>query len=446
MTMRVAVVGGGLAGISAALRCADAGCDVTLTESKPWLGGLTHSFRRGDLWVDNGQHVFLRCCTSYRALLERLGVGGLVTLQPRLDIPVRSGRSGRTCRLRGGRLPAPLHLAGSLAAYRFMTPIERARAASAALALRRVDVDDPRTDQQTFHAWLRQHKQSSRSIEVLWDLFGVATLNAHAGDVSLASAAGVFQRGLLEDAHAGDVGFSRVPLRALHGDAALRALTGAGVRVLTRTRVRGLARAGGGWSLGDGQTPFDRVVLAVPAAVAENLLPQEVTTPGLAQGLGTAPIVNTHVVYDRQVLDEPFLAAVDGDVQWVFDRTASSGLQHGQYVVVSWSAADDVVDLPTATVADRVVAALSRLLPTSGRATVQEVFVTREREATFRAGPGVLGLRPSADTNAPGLYLAGAWTDTGWPATMEGAVRSGETAARLVLSADNTHLGRVVPV
>lgn len=150
MTSTVAVVGGGLAGITAALGCADAGYDVTLLEARPRLGGLTHSFRRDapgggsdGIWVDNGQHVFLRCCTSYLTLLERLGVSDLVTVQPRLDVRVRSGRRTGIGRLRRTALPAPLHLGASLARYRWLSPMERLRVITAAVALGRLDRTDP---------------------------------------------------------------------------------------------------------------------------------------------------------------------------------------------------------------------------------------------------------------------------------------------------------------
>src|SRR3954468_8090224 len=177
MTQAV-VVGGGLAGISAALRLADAGCRVTLLEAKPKLGGLTHSFRRGDLDVDNGQHVFMRCCTSYRAFLDRLGVTGLTTLQPRLDVAVVRGSDGMRARLRRDALPAPLHLARSLSGYAVLPVADRARAVRGALAMRRVDRDDPRTDDRSFGSWLAAHGQTPATTDALWDLVGVATMNS----------------------------------------------------------------------------------------------------------------------------------------------------------------------------------------------------------------------------------------------------------------------------
>jgi squalene-associated FAD-dependent desaturase len=443
MTARVAVIGGGLAGITAALHCADAGCQVTLFETRPQLGGLTHSFRRGELRVDNGQHVFLRCCTSYRSLLDRLGVADRVELQPQLSIPIRSPHAGPPVWLRRNALPAPLHLAASLLHYRPLTVLERVRFALAAIALRRVDPSDPATDQQNFGSWLRRHGQTDRAIAALWELVGVATLNSRADDASLSLAATVFQEGLLTDPAAADIGWSRVPLRELHGDPALTGLAAVGTQVRTGVTVRRLEfPTGGAWQvITDGDRGIaDQVILAVPPAAAEQLLPAGslASRPGWSQRLGSVPIVNLHVVLDRSVLDEPFIAGVDTPVQWVFDRTAQSGLASGQYLAVSLSAADEYVDTPTAALREQFLPALAALLPRLRDAQVREFFVTRERHATFRPAPGTAALRPSAVTAAQGLFLAGAWSATGWPATMEGAVRSGATAAAALLEAHRT--------
>lgn len=437
MTPRVAVIGGGLAGITAALRCADAGLDVTLLESKGHLGGLTHSFRRGELDVDNGQHVFLRCCTSYLDLLRRLRVLDKVFLQPKLAIQVRSPRYRKPVWLRRNALPAPLHLADSVLKYRPLPLADRLKFAGAALALRGVDPASAQADGQSFADWLGRHSQSEQAITKLWDLVGIATLNAPATGASLALAATVFQLGLLNDAAAADVGWSKVPLRELHGDPAKARLTEAGAQVLLGTKVTGLWREGDGWRVTAGETEFvaDRVVLAVPPDIADRLLPPgSVELPeGWAERLGSSPIVNVHVVFDRAVMDAPFFAAVDSPVQWVFDRTGQSGVDSGQCIAVSLSAADDLIDVPVREIRERILPALRQVLPAAAGAQVRDFFVTRERHATFRPAPGSAALRPRAVTAAGGLVLAGAWTATGWPATMEGAVRSGDAAAQALL-------------
>ena len=444
---RAVVVGGGLAGITAALRLADAGAAVTLVEARPRLGGLAFSFRRGDLWVDNGQHVFLRCCTAYRGLLQRLGVSDQVEIQPRLDVPVRDVATGRLGALRRDPLPVPLHLGRSLAGYPHLSLAERLATGRAALALRGLDLDDPALDQESFGDWLHRHGQSDRAVEALWDLVGVATLNATAGEASLALAAMVFKTGLLSDPGASDIGFAKVPLGALHDDAARAALERAGVRVLLRARVAGVkpvesgryAVLAEGERLDGGQEqlePADTLVLAVPQDAAYELLPPDsLDQPQRLLELGYAPILNIHVRYDRTVLDRPFLAALGSPVQWVFDRTAHSGMTGpGQYLALSQSAAREEIDLPVAELRRRYLPELERLLPAARGAQVTDFFVTRERTATFAPAPGTARLRPGAATRAPGVFLAGAWTATGWPATMEGAVRSGNAAARAALA------------
>ncbi|MCS0638025.1 hydroxysqualene dehydroxylase HpnE [Streptomyces sp. LP05-1] len=436
------VVGGGLAGITAALRLAEAGTRVTLLEGRPRLGGLAFSFRRGDLTVDNGQHVHLRCCTAYRWFLERIGGTALAPLQPRLDVPVLDvGRPAgpRLGRLRRTALPVPLHLAGSLAGYPHLSLTERAAVVRAALALNRLDPTDPALDREDFAGWLARHGQSPRAVAALWDLVGVATLNATAPEVSLGLAAMVFKTGLLSEPGAADIGWARVPLGELHDTRARAALTALGVRIETRAKAESLTRTPDGrWRVAHagGALDTDAVVLAVPQRETYELLPDgALPDPGRLLEIGTAPILNVHVLYDRRVLRRPFFAALGSPVQWVFDRTDASGYRGGQYLALSQSAAGAEIDTPVAELRARYLPELERLLPAARGAGVRDFFVTRERTATFAPAPGVGRLRPGARTRVPGLSLAGAWTATGWPATMEGAVRSGFAAADAALHA-----------
>ncbi|MFH8489052.1 hydroxysqualene dehydroxylase HpnE [Streptomyces longisporoflavus] len=433
------VVGGGLAGITAALSLADAGLRVTLLEGRPRLGGLAFSFKRGELTVDNGQHVYLRCCNAYRWFLDRVDGTALAPVQERLDVPVLDAGRNRLGRLRRTALPVPLHLAASLATYPHLSLAERASVGRAALALKGLDPADPDLDGKDFGSWLAAHGQSARAIEALWDLVGVATLNAVAGDSSLGLAAMVFKTGLLSQPGAADIGWARVPLGDLHDTLARKALDSAGVRTELRTRVTSISRTeNGGWLV---QVPGEEiraetVVLAVPQHETHDLLPDgALDEPDRLLDIDTAPILNVHVVYDRKVLKRPFFAAIGSPVQWVFDRTDASGLTEGQYLALSQSAAHDEIDAPVAALRERYLPELERLLPAAHGAEVRDFFVTRERTATFAPTPGVGRLRPGARTKAPGLYLAGAWTATGWPATMESAVRSGISAARAALSA-----------
>jgi squalene-associated FAD-dependent desaturase len=362
-------------------------------------------------------------------------------------VPVRGAGNRRPARLHRSRLPAPLHLAGSLLRYPMLSPADRLRAVAGALAMRRLDGADPANDAVCFGDWLDRHGQNRNTVAALWDLFTVATLNLPAGQASLTMAAKVFQTGLLTDASAGDIGWSRIPLQQLHAEPAERALVAAGAEIRTRSRVVELAPDGAGWLIRDSAGRIERarqVVLAVPPDQAERLLPAGALDlpAGWSDRLGSSPIVNVHLVFDRPVLAEPFLAAVFSPVQWIFDRTGQSGLaeqpQHGQYLAISLSAAAELIDTRTADLRAWVLPALAELLPETRTAGLLDFFVTRERHATFRAAPGSGRLRPSAGTGLPGLALAGAWTATGWPATMESAALSGEAAAELLLAAGSS--------
>jgi squalene-associated FAD-dependent desaturase len=425
--MKAVVVGGGLAGITAAFELADAGAEVTLVEARPRLGGATFSVERDGLWLDNGQHVFLRCFSEYLRLLRRLGVADQVVLQDRLDIPVVSP-DGRRSHLRRNGLPAPLHLGGAIARYPFLSLAERLRVLPAARALAKLDLEEPALDGRTFADWLREHGQSPAAIEALWNLITLPAVNLPATEASLALAGMVFKVGLLDDAAAGDMGYAAVPLQRLHGDAAERALAEAGVEIRTKSRVRSLD-----------EVEADAVVLAVPHDEAASLVPE--LEP--VRGLGFSPILNVHVVYDRRVTEDPFVAGIGSPVQFVFDRTDPSGLERGQYLAVSVSGASAYGERTQEEVRAEFLPALAELFPAARVARVERFFVTREPEATFRGAPGTRALRPGP-TAVEGVFLAGAWTATGWPATMEGAVRSGLAAARAALQVTNCHKEGVV--
>jgi squalene-associated FAD-dependent desaturase len=389
----VVVVGGGLAGITAAIALRETGARVTLLESRPRLGGATCSFTRSGLVVDNGQHVFLGCCTAYRELIARLGMTGSVSLQDRFDVAVL-GPHGQA-RLRRTRLPGPLHMGQALVTYPLLSPAERLRVTRAALAMRFLDPARPGLDAQRLGDWLAAHGQSERARRVLWDLFTVSALNVAGDDANLSLAATVVRTALLGARDAADIGTPAIPLGDLHGQAAARLLEQLGASVRLGAKVTSVQPLdGGGFRVqladrgvsatarstsrpstdlastsrpGTGLTSTSRpgtgltstdlaavdgVVLAVPPETAARLLPAGAAAPGPGperwRELGASPIVNVHVLYDRQVTSLPFAAAVDSPVQWVFDRTGPSGLDAGQYLAVSVSAADDVVDTPAA--------------------------------------------------------------------------------------------------
>jgi len=462
VSARVAVAGGGLAGITAAITLAQAGAEVTLLEARPRLGGATCSFSRDGLVVDTGQHIFLGCCDAYRALLGTLGMTGHVTVQDRFDVTVLAP-GGRSARLRRTALPGPLHMLPALARYRFLKMSERALVSRPALAMRGLDPADPALDTQRFGDWLAAHGQTGHARRVLWDLFTVSALNIAGDDASLGLATTVVQTGLLGKNNAADIGVPALPLGELHGDAGAAVLTRLGGTVALNTKVAAIepladadaryrVRLGRASGEASGELLADAVVLAVPHDKAAPLIPAQALPAGTVQawsGLGASPIVNVHVIYDRKVTGLPFAAAVDSPVQWVFDRTEISGLasqQPGQqYLAISLSAADEYADVPAATLRERFVPALADLFPAAREASVTEFFVTRERRATFRQEPGCGALRPKPATRLPGLVLAGAWTDTGWPDTMESAVRSGLAAAAEVRRAVQSEPNAAAP-
>ncbi len=470
MRGRIVVIGGGLAGITAAIALAESGADVTLLEARPRLGGATCSFHRDGLIVDTGQHIFLGCCSAYRGLLAKLGMTEYAPLQDRFDVTVLAP-GPRRARLRRTALPGPLHMLPALGRYPFLSWAERAKVSRPALAMRLLDPADPAADTQRFGDWLAARGQSERARRALWDLFSVSALNIAGDDASLALAATVVKTGLLGKNNAADIGVPALPLGELHGDAAATVLAKLGAQVTLGAKVTAIevtaievtaievgaievgAIEGGAIEVGaievadgtdarfrirlgrgeDADLAADAVVLAVPHDKAAPLVPPgalpDATVRGWA-GLGASPIVNVHVIYDRPVTDLPFAAAIDSPVQWVFDRTRISGMDGpGQYLAISLSAADEYADVPAARLREQFVPALAELFPAARDAQVTEFFVTRERRATFRQAPGSGALRPRPATRQPGLVLAGAWTDTGWPDTMEGAVRSGLAAA-----------------
>jgi squalene-associated FAD-dependent desaturase len=446
----VVVVGGGLAGLSAALECADLGARVTVLERQRRLGGLTWSFSRNGVSMDNGQHVFLACCDAYLGFLDRIGAAdGVVSPRP-LDVPVVAPGAGGPVvgRLRRHDLPVPFHLAGTLLRYRHISLRDRLGLGSALTALYRLDLEDRCLDDVTFGVWLAAHGQSEAAIAAVWDLITVPTVNLPASEVSLAVAAMVFKTGLLSSRQASDIGWSAIPLGRLHGDRAAAALHRARAAVHVGVRVTGVEEDDdGGWQVltGDGPLKADAVVAAVPHEEAVAIVPKWVDGRSRWSELGSSAVVDVHLIFDRRVTEWPMMVGHRSPVQWVFDRTASSGIQQSghQYLAVSLSAADHLLGRPPEDLVHDTVAALGQLLPSMTEAHLVDSTVTKERRATFRAAPGTQSLRPSTATRRAGLVLAGAWVDTGWPATMEGAVRSGASAAQALATAARSDHGAV---
>lgn len=423
----VIVCGGGLAGIGAAVEATLRGARVTLVERRPFLGGKAYSFDLDGTEIDNGQHVFLGCCSAYLWLLARLGVMSQVILPARLRVVVRD-RAGITGVLAASSLPAPLHIGPSFARFPLLSPVEKARAvrALAVLTLMR-EGDRLALDDMSFGDWLDAHGQRAGAIERFWDLIVLPTCNDRSDRVSASLAAYVFREGLFRTRGGSAIGRSSVGLTTLVDAPTRRLIESTGGAVRASTSI--VRASSGSVDLGDGsRLEGDAVILALPANRAAAVSPAAV---GTLAPLGSSPIVNLHLWFDRPVMDEEFMAVVDSPVQWLFGYPDPSG--PGQRLVVSVSGARDEVDRPKASLVESFVDEIRMLFPDAARARLTRSHVVKEPHATFAAAPGQARLRPGPRTADPSIFLAGSWTNTGWPATMEGAVRSGMIAARLSL-------------
>jgi squalene-associated FAD-dependent desaturase len=397
------VIGGGLAGLAAALDLADGGHEVTLLEARPTLGGAVQTLpaREGDPSPppDNGQHIALGCCTEYLRFLTRVGEAGSV-LRTELALPV-IGDDGREATLGAGAL--------ALLRYRHLPFGERLTVAR--IARRGGGRDPDRPDDE-------------RAIEAFWDVFMRPALNIRSEEASAALAIFTVRTALLGGRGASDLVLPTAPLGAMHGGAAERALVAAGADVRLRTRAAALED--GAVVLADGaRFEAGGVVVAVPPEESAALLGEP--DPGLED----SPIVSVHLLFDRRLLDRPLAALLGSPAHWVFDRGRLTGHEpeEGQYLTV---VASGVPDLAAARGRELVELMTREVTARLGTAELLWSRVSREPAATFAGRPGQAALRRGPETGWPDVVRAGAWTDTGWPATMEGAIRSGRRAAALL--------------
>jgi squalene-associated FAD-dependent desaturase len=441
---RVVVLGGGLAGLSTALQLIDRGFAVTLIEKRPFLGGRAFSFLdpKEQVEIDNGQHVFLGCCTYYVDYLRKIGATNKTYLQDRLKVVViKDGKRGTI-----GSTPwlGRLHLFPSFLRYPHLGVSDKLRAiyGLASMALTRRKDGPSLLDLETAYDWLKRHGQSDRAISALWNLILLPSLNDDVRDASADMAIMLFQAGLLKGPREAAIGLSSVGLTSLNGDPALETLTQHGADMALGKTVRSITVDDGratGIELSDGSTvEADAYVSALPFVVLLDSLPGDVRGNAFfsrAANLGSSPIVGVHLWYDRQIMDEEFVAFLDSPVQWVFNKSRiqrTTGDADGQYVCISLSGAWQFIDRPKDELATEFIAEMGRLFPRAASARVVRSLVVKEPQATFSAAPGTAEGRLPQTTPINNLFLAGEWTDTGWPSTMEGAVRSGVFAAEAV--------------
>jgi squalene-associated FAD-dependent desaturase len=400
------VVGGGLAGLAAALELSRDGHEVVLAEARPTLGGAVQTLpeREGDPSPppDNGQHVALGCCTAYLEFVAEIGrIDSLRRL--RLSLPVVD-ENGELATIRPGLV--------GLLRYGHLNLGQRLNVGRTARKL--AGLDPAAHEGEALGALLRELGQDQSGIDRFWEVFIRPALNLPTEEVSAALGIFTVQTALLARGGASDLLLPTAPLGEMHGDAAGAELERRGVSISLGTRIGTLD-----------EIDADGIVVAVPPAESARLLGEP--DPGLED----SPIVSVHLLVDRPLMPAPLLALLRSDAHWLFDRGVLTGQppEEGQYISVVSSGAPELLELRGRALIDHIAGEVTGRL---GEAEVLWARVSREPGATFAARPGTAARRRGAATGLRNVVRAGAWTDTGWPATMESAVRSGREAARVL--------------
>ena len=441
----IAILGGGLAGLSATRSLLERGYQVTLVEKRPFLGGRAFSFKdsKSGSVVDNGQHIFMGCCSYYIDFIKALGVEDKTFIQDRLRTEVildgKLGVLGSTPWL------GQLHLLPSFIRYPHISFTDKLRVVYGLIRVKLTNrsKNAEKLDCETYYDWLKRHHQTDRAIENMWNLIILATLNDDSRDVGADMALMVLQDGLLKKPSDAAIGFSKVGLTELTEEPAKNFIESRGGTLVTGKSVRSLDIDNDtvtSATLSDGTVlTADGFVSALPYEVLLQVLPQEVSTNSTfasINNLSSSPIVGIHIWYDRKIMDQDFVAFLESPIQWVFNRSKIQGDDDGpgQYVTISLSGAWDFVDKPKDELRALFVEEMEKQFPRARGSKVERLLVIKQPRATFRCVPGVAANRPPATTSISNLWLAGEWTDTGWPSTMEGAVRSGVFAAEALAS------------
>jgi squalene-associated FAD-dependent desaturase len=448
----VIVIGGGLAGLAAGVALAESGWRVRLFEQRPFLGGRATSYVLPDgEHVDNCQHVTLGCCTNLEDFYRRVGAAAKIKFFERLLFVDPQGRTGV---MRAGLLPAPFHLTGSFANFAPLTLPDKLSIARAMLDILKSEgkpADIHESGGISMLEWLRRRGQTKRAIERFWRVVLVSALDEELDRTDARFGVDVFWKAFLSNSTGYRMGVPVVPLANLY-DGCKSEIERRGGEVILRVPVRGLKMENGelaGLRFDEGREEFaDAYVFAVPHTALAELLPESIkrSDPSLANldKIKVAPITGVHFWFDRKVMDEPFVTLLDTTTQWIFNKTAlyadSSGKEKtvtsGQYLQLVISASYDLLQKSRQGIIDLCLEEVRQALPAARKAELLKATVIKEAAATFSPEPGVDRWRPKQKTSVPRLFLAGDWTATGWPATMEGAVRSGYLAADAVLRSE----------
>ena len=446
----IAIVGGGLAGLAAGCALADAGFTVTLFERRPYVGGRASSYEHpgtGEV-VDNCQHVLLGCCTNLINFYERLGVSDKIRWFDELTFIEPGGRGSS---LRPSFLPAPLHNMPAFLGTKSLSWADKA-AIARALTVMMPASSVPSDSDENFLSWLQRHRQTSRAIERFWKVVLVSALNEDLDRLSVRYAMQVFRESFLNSAAAGSMGLPSVPLSELYG-AACNYIRDRGGDIRLRCSVSSLAPDNDKVSVSTatGIESFDNAVLAVPYQNVANLLPQDSSPDLLRQQLTRfepSPITGIHLWFDREITPLPHAVLLDRTIQWMFHKSkfqAQRASGQGSYIELVVSASKSLVEKSRQEILDLAMTELAEFFPAVRDAMLLKNTVIKEIHATYSILPGLDRERPSPTTPWPRLFLAGDWIATGWPATMEGAVRSGYLAAESLLQAHGLSGSFVVP-
>lgn len=446
------VIGGGLAGLSAGVALAEAGWRVRLFEQRPFLGGRATSYVLPDgEHVDNCQHVTLGCCTNLEDFYRRVGSAGKIKFFDRLVFQDPQGRTGE---MQAGMLPAPFHMTGSFAGFAPLTLADKRSIAIAMLDILRgkghtADLDEP--GGISMLEWLKRRKQTRGAIERFWRVVLVSALDEELDRTDARFGVDVFWKGFLSNRTGYRMGVPSVPLAELY-DGCKTEIEKRGGEVNLRMPVRAIHVANGAMTAvefdGGRKETAEAYVFALPHPAMGELASDEIKQlepqlGGLGK-IGVAPITGVHFWFDREVMKEPFVTLLDTTTQWIFNKTAlygtsnGAGKEKGQYLQLVISASYDLLQKPRQEIIDLCLKEVRQALPAARDAKLLKATVIKEAAATFSPQPGVDRWRPTQETKIRGMFLAGDWTATGWPATMEGAVRSGYLAAEAVLRSVGT--------
>lgn len=437
----MAIAGGGIAGLSAGCALAAAGFQVTVFERRPFVGGRASSYEHpatGEI-VDNCQHVLLGCCTNLLDFYARIGASDKIRWFERLTF-IEPG--GRRSEIGPSMLPAPFHTSVSFLRAASLSFADKLAIARAMLALMG---GLPQDGSKSFADWLQQHRQTAGAIERFWKVVLVSAINEDLDRISVRYGAQVFRESFLKSPEAGRMGVPTVPLSDLYS-LAISYIEQRGGRVRLRTSVDGFLpnREGVAVQVAGQSQHFDFLLMAVPHQVLGKLLPEAGAANGTAAELcsklgklQSSPITGIHLWFDREITELEHAVLLDRTIQWLFqksklqpDRQQSEA--RGSYLELVVSASKSLVDKTRQEIIGLAMRELAEFFPRVHEATLLKATVVKELHATYSALPGSDSYRPQARSPWPRVFLAGDWTATGWPATMEGAVRSGYQAAELI--------------